>query len=181
MKVLAVLAISLTLVSCGSPEAAPSTVPNADADIAAPKVVVPADVFTDANRADHAAMVERLAEGEPVFAGLPNPSIISCGLNDQPDECSFDQWKFLVAWRGAYEGDYGDQRNVAFCLTQGCRGVVSDQVQGCAWRSVIIAASDPEMGDGDVANFQTDCGRLSEAARVAADGHARRIAAQIDG
>lgn len=124
-------------------------------------------------------LLDRLYKGA-LYPGLPNPKITVCTTDDAV--CEADQLKFLKEWKTAHAGNYGAQRNVAYCLSsgRGCGGVVPDRVQGCAWRSVIIVSADPEMDEGDVSNFETDCRRLSEAGRVAADAQAARIKGLID-
>lgn len=118
-------------------------------------------------------LLDRMAAGS-LYPGLPNPQIMRCGGEDTL--CQMDQLNFLREWEKAYSGDYGAQRNVAFCFRASSTcGVAPDRVQGCAWRAVIIDAADPEMGDGDVSNFEVECGPLSQAGRIAADSHAARI------
>lgn len=78
--------------------------------------------------------------------------------------------------RLAWSGNYGAQRNLAFCLATGCSGaVVPNRVTGCAWRFVIIAAVHGEADASDIGNIVHDCGRLSPDERAAAREQAGRL------
>lgn len=159
-----------------APEAEPAATatdtPN-PAQAAAPPSGRLANVDPEEVRRDLQPLLDRLSNGA-LYPGVPNPKIIRCG--DDDTLCQMDQLTLLREWKAAHEGDYGAQRNVAFCYraSAGC-GIVPDRVQACAWRAVIIDAADPEMHEGDVSNFETDCGQLSQAGRVAADAQAARI------
>lgn len=85
-------------------------------------------------------------------------------------------------WPLAWRGDYQAQRNVAFCLTNGCDGAVQiNKTAGCAWRVVILSAAHDTAGDGDVDNLNSSCGSLDLAGRSAADMKARDIFRRIYG
>lgn len=54
-------------------------------------------------------------------------------------------------------GDYGAQRNVAFCMKTSCDGAVQiDVVAACAWRTVIVA-SDAAWNSLDMTSYRQDC------------------------
>lgn len=167
---------AFALVGCGAPEASPST---DGIDVAKGQSVVPADMFTAAQESALDADLARIAEGTPLEEGIPNPPLQSCGLAADERLCRYEQMKFLADWRSAHAGDYSAQRNVAYCLASRCEGVTPNKMQGCAWRAVIVDSAHPDVTDGDVSNFQTDCGSLSDAAREAATVQAERIAQTI--
>jgi hypothetical protein len=78
------------------------------------------------------------------------------------DMCIIGKTTTLIAMKGAYKKDYGDQRNLAFCLSTGCdEAIIQNVVAGCAWRIVILASSSAELDDSDQANFKLECGRLT--------------------
>ncbi|PZO04815.1 MAG: hypothetical protein DCF29_09395 [Alphaproteobacteria bacterium] len=167
------------LAGCG-PAPTPETAEVASPPVTAETVAtsVPAESFTAADRQELDAALAKIRTGEEVFAGLPNPPLGMCVGKDET-LCRYEQLKGVRDWKEAFDGDYGAQRNVAYCLSTGCNGLKPDQVQGCAWRLVIIDAADPEMGQGDVMNTETECGQLSPTAREAAASHAARLAETI--
>ncbi|MDK9697463.1 MAG: hypothetical protein OEL76_13850 [Siculibacillus sp.] len=81
----------------------------------------------------------------------------------------------------AMAGTYQNQRNVAWCYTDGCDGVEPiDDVKACAWRLVIVAAKHPKAEASDAENVEIDCRRNltpdeQRAARVKADELFRKI------
>ena len=83
-------------------------------------------------------------------------------------------------WPRSWAGDYQAQRNVAYCLSNGCDGAVQvNRTAACAWRMVILAAAHDSAGDGDVVNMKADCGKLDEAGIAAARIKAERLAERI--
>lgn len=178
-RMMVTIAATLTLVSCSPASEAPETAP-VTATPAAEMTSVPAEDFTAADQAELVRVTELIAAGKTVHAGLPNPPLGICGGAADQTLCRYEQLKAVNEWKSAYQGDYGAQRNVAFCLSTGCEGLRPDRVQGCAWRMVIVDAADPEMGEGDTMNAETECGRLSPTARTAAASHAARISAVIE-
>lgn len=95
--------------------------------------------------------------------------------------CATSQVQFAEAdWPAAWQGDYGAQRNVAYCLITGCAGAVQiDKSAGCAWRAVILEINSDEAGDGDAANMEAECGDLSPVQRQLAISKAEKIAAKV--
>jgi len=178
-----ILLLALPLLACEAP-AAPSAVassPEPTAATATAETVVPPDMFTDADLAEHSAALAKVADGKEIYSGLPNPPLVSCGLAADETLCRFEQLRFIREWKEAYAGDYGAQRNVAYGLSRHTEGVVQNRVQGCAWRAVILNAAHPEADEGDVSNFETECSALTPSARTAADAQAARIVATIAG
>lgn len=99
-----------------------------------------------------------------------------CALADNEEFCRFMADKFTRDWSQAMRGRIESQRNVAFCLRDGCDGAVAtNPVLACAWRMVIIASGSPKLDDLDARNFESACHSLSETARIAADAQARQI------
>jgi hypothetical protein len=81
----------------------------------------------------------------------------------------------------ATAGTYQNQRNVAWCYSDGCDGVEPiDDIKACAWRLVIVAAKHPKADASDAANVEIDCRQNLTAdeqrrARLEADQIHRRI------
>lgn len=62
--------------------------------------------------------------------------------------------------KGAFEGDYQSQRDLAYCLSNRskCTGETNDgPIEACAWRLVIVASNDKRVMDGDWSNFVVYC------------------------
>lgn len=123
-----------------------------------------------------------LASPFPAIAqsfGNPNDHLLAgCSTNDPVRRafCERSRTNFPGEWNRALQGDYGAQRNVAFCLQDGCDGaLLPNPLLSCAWRMVITTSGHSEYGYGDDANLRLACGRLSESLRVAAAAQARRI------
>lgn len=92
------------------------------------------------------------------------------------DTCVYDQAQTLIAMKGAYEGDYGDQRNLAYCLSRDCGGaIVLKPVLGCAWRMVIAVSGHADVDDGDISNLKLECGKLDAAAFATSKAQARKL------
>lgn len=81
----------------------------------------------------------------------------------------------------AMAGTYQNQRNVAWCYSDGCDGVEPiDDVKACAWRMVVVAAKHPKADASDADNLELDCRRNLTAdeqrtARLKADEIFRKI------
>ncbi|MCA3645985.1 MAG: hypothetical protein IOC54_01395 [Methylobacterium sp.] len=98
----------------------------------------------------------------------------SCSENDKFCEGNLAQFKkwFPLAWRRDYQG----QRNVAFCLRDGCDGaVVKNPTLACAWRMVILGSASTKIDQSDFANFRIACGVLDTAQRSVARGQANDL------
>lgn len=84
------------------------------------------------------------------------------------DECAYDKASSLIAMKGAYKKDYGDQRNLAYCLSTSCKGaIIPNETMGCAWRMVILASGSADLDDSDQMNFQQYCMRTLDGAKLA--------------
>lgn len=81
----------------------------------------------------------------------------------------------------AMAGTYQNQRNIAWCYSDGCDGVEPiDDIKACAWRLVIVAAKHPKADASDDANVDIDCRQNltpdeQRRARLEADQIHRRI------
>ena len=84
----------------------------------------------------------------------------------------------------AMAGTYQNQRNVAWCYSDGCDGVEPiDDVKACAWRLVIVAAKHPKAEASDAENVEFECRQNltadeQRAARTKADEIFRKIYAK---
>lgn len=70
-------------------------------------------------------------------------------------------------WPLAWKGDLDAQRNVAFCLSDGCDGaVIIDDVAACSWQTV-LASADPLLTTSiDAANLDNFCSSLTPTERI---------------
>ncbi len=58
----------------------------------------------------------------------------------------------------AMAGTYQNQRNIAWCYSDGCDGVEPiDDIKACAWRLVVVAARHPKADASDTRNVEIDC------------------------
>ncbi len=84
----------------------------------------------------------------------------------------------------AMAGTYQNQRNIAWCYSDGCDGIEPiDDVKACAWRLVIVAAKHPKAEASDAENVEIECRQNltadeQRAARLAADEIFRKIYAK---
>jgi hypothetical protein len=78
-------------------------------------------------------------------------------------ECQVNQLGMLKDWPQAWAGSYQAQRNVAFMLSNSSLGIQAEETQGCVWRIVLTLSGHSEYnGTLDQANYDLECGRLSE-------------------
>ncbi len=82
-------------------------------------------------------------------------------------------------YKKAIKGDYQGQRNVSFCLSNGCVAfyhgfIKQNKVLGCAWRMVILKSGHLDADETDTGNFKLYCGPnfLDDAGRIAAEAQA---------
>lgn len=81
----------------------------------------------------------------------------------------------------ALSGDLIAQRELADCLTKGCRGIAPDRVQACAWRIVITASGGPGLTAADAEARRRICTILSPSEQTAALAQAKSLFAGIHG
>lgn len=91
-----------------------------------------------------------------VFVPVPKLAEYLPRLKYQVTEAQRDHWADEM--RRALAGTYQNQRNIAWCYTDGCDGVEPiDDVRACAWRLVIVAAKHPKAEASDAENVEIDC------------------------
>nr|USU32883.1 hypothetical protein NG677_04065 [Methylobacterium sp. OTU13CASTA1] len=72
--------------------------------------------------------------------------------------CDVQRKEFAKWFPLAQHGDYQGQRNVSFCLADGCDGAVKvNRALGCAWRLVIINSGNPKADTTDIGFFDAYC------------------------
>jgi hypothetical protein len=99
-----------------------------------------------------------------------------CPQSDMMDFCEHTLKSFPEDYRKAIAGDYQGQRNVAFCLQNGCKGAVEKRaVLACAWRKVILASAHLEIGDTDFMSHRDACSNLGSAEHSVAVNQADAI------
>tara|TARA_R110002020_G_scaffold471284_1_gene698250 strand:+ start:38919 stop:39371 length:453 start_codon:yes stop_codon:yes gene_type:complete len=102
--------------------------------------------------------------GEGIFPPVEQLNTI-CADTSHLGLCEATRVSFKTDYEAARRGDYPAQRNVAFCLYDGCDGaVLRKPVESCAWRMVIQgskAAKEPTERE----SYRNACSRLSNADR----------------
>ncbi|CAA0087591.1 Uncharacterised protein [Starkeya nomas] len=99
-----------------------------------------------------------------------------CAGADEATSCKKMISRLEADNRKAWKGDYQGQRNVAFCLSDGCGNMVlPNRSLGCAWRIVIIASGSPKVDTTDIGNLKVYCGKLDAAERSAAQAQAATL------
>lgn len=126
--------------------------------------------------------------GAPAFAQKAEDYLGYCPDEDNVRKAQYEetcdelQKLFRKQFPKAMRGDYASQRNVAFWLGMGNKGpaIIQNKITACAWRFVIIASGDPEVGPGDTMNLKHDCGKqLDDVERAAAQGQANALIVEI--
>lgn len=110
-----------------------------------------------------------LALASPAWAQDAGPLLRTCPSGPNPNWCEISQKDFKEWYPKAYARDYQGQRNAAFCLSTGCDGSVErNDLEGCAWRMVILGSGSPRIDSTDRMAYATYCGanRLSNAQRA---------------
>jgi hypothetical protein len=96
------------------------------------------------------------------------------------DFCDSSQQQFKTWFPRAYQKDYQGQRNVSFCLADGCDGAVQvNKPLGCAWRLVILASGSPKVDSTDTGFFESRCRKFSEAEALQMKSQADALFRQI--
>lgn len=168
----AALVLFLGFCSNGSNEPIPT--PTSSTSQATPKVEAASAAEIELAKQE----ARQMFDITPLPKGVDSPPVTgSCS----DAMCATAQVQFAEAdWPAAWLGDYGAQRNVAYCLITGCEGAVQiDKSAGCAWRAVILEMNSDEAGDGDAANMETECADLSPVQRQLAISKAEKIAAKV--
>lgn len=115
------------------------------------------------------------------FAELPLNGLYCAGADEAPS-CKKMISRLEEDYRKAWKGDYQGQRNVAYCLSDGCGNMVlPNRSLGCAWRIVIIGSGSPRVDSTDIGNLKVYCGRLDAAERSAAQAQAATLFRTIYG
>ena len=79
----------------------------------------------------------------------------------------------------ALKGDYQAQRNTAYMYSTSKDPFTSNKLLGCAWYKLILLSGSSQVGDGDIGNVQTYCGRLSPEQQAVTDQQALRLYREI--
>ncbi|MFT0861660.1 hypothetical protein [Ancylobacter sp. G4_0304] len=109
------------------------------------------------------------------FEELPI-NFMYCSDTSEKADCKKNVQRMEDDNKRAWKGDYAGQRNVAYCLSSGCGGlVIQNKALGCAWRIVIIGSGSPKVDAGDISNIKYECGRLDAAEASAAKAQAATI------
>ncbi len=110
--------------------------------------VLPAQAFKTVEEAK--AYFEKHQDDElPVGYALP---ISVCG---DDEGCIASYAEMLGDLQKAYKKNYQAQRNVAYCLWDGCQGSVQKDIPlGCAWTVVILASGSPKFTELDQKNLE---------------------------
>ncbi|WP_237153336.1 hypothetical protein [Oryzibacter oryziterrae] len=109
-------------------------------------------------RVARSALLLGLLFASPAFAGeFDAPPLRECGPTSD-SSCAYERQVLADQWPKALGGDYQSQRNIAFCLSDGCYDAMQvDKVAACAWRMVIVASGDPSVERGDLDNYVSAC------------------------
>ncbi len=109
-----------------------------------------------------------------------------CATSDDPKHCQLMKDSWERDYNGAITGDYQGQRNVAYCLSTGCKetygnSLRTNPVLGCAWRVVIVNSGhlDADKLDGDAMKLYCGPQYLDDVGRTMADAQARTLLQMI--
>jgi hypothetical protein len=106
----------------------------------------------------------------------------SCEAAASPKMCELGQREWVDDYKLAIAGDYQGQRNVAFCLRDGCDdAVLPNLVLSCAWRLAILKAGHLELESTDFSNVKLLCTpqKMGADEFSAAESQARQILKMI--
>jgi hypothetical protein len=93
----------------------------------------------------------------PALAQTASDYVTHCHSADT-QWCESSKKQFIKEYPEALKGDYQAQRNVSFCLNDGCDGSVQkNKTLGCAWRLVLLASGSPKVNELDVRNWTSMC------------------------
>lgn len=126
------------------------------------------------------AALALIALASPAAGQEHKQFLANCASASDRGWCDIQQKEFAKWYPQAMRGNYQGQRNVAFCLHDGCDGAVQKRpTLACAWRLVIIVSGSLELTDSDTQNLNIACGSLSQAERIAAQSQAERLVLRI--
>lgn len=161
------------------PAPAPAAAPAAEpAEVRPPPTVIS---ISPEERALAAAEIaaDEAARDAKIPANVPAAPVRSHCMQGGDDEkiCEANILEFEKKdWPRAWGGDYQGQRNVAYCLAEGCMDAVPiNKVLACAWRQVIQMSGDIQVGQGDLKNLEIHCFSLDGDSRAAARAQAESI------
>lgn len=111
------------------------------------------------------AAISYLEDDDRRWPKVPDGFSFSYGVcADDSSWCHHTQAMLAIELPFAYEGNYQAQRNVSYCLWDGCQGaIVPVKTLGCAWRIVILASGSPKADDTDMMNLRACAGALDPA------------------
>lgn len=100
-----------------------------------------------------------------------------CSVAANERMCNANHDEFISDYRLAFKKDYQAQRNVAFCLIDGCDGAVKiNKPLGCAWRIVILASGSQKLDASDRMNYDIMCkGKLDNTEALVFEGQAQEL------
>ena len=81
----------------------------------------------------------------------------------------------------ALKGDYEAQRNVSYMHHQTHSWIVRNEVQGCAWRMVIMVSRPADAAYDDATMYRVQCGELDATDLADAEAVAQLIYARVHG
>lgn len=99
---------------------------------------------------------ERSLAQTDVFPDVDSLTTI-CIQTSHRELCAATVESFRDDYVNARKGDYPAQRNVAFCLYDGCDGaVIVDRTEACAWR-MVIQGTDVRKEQTERWSFENAC------------------------
>lgn len=114
----------------------------------------------------------------PAYAAAVQPATLSCAVAEDPGYCASQRQDFLKAWPKANSGDYLAQRQIAFCYSSGCSGLVQiNLVKACTWETVIVSTEKSDVTDAF--NFRQVCEQLTPVDRNIANNAALSLYGKI--
>lgn len=126
------------------------------------------------------AVLLAIGMASPAWAETASDYLQPCG-GDRT--CEVQRGEFTEAFSAALKRDYQGQRNVSFCLYDGCDGAVRiNRTLGCAWRLVILNAGSPKADNTDVSFFDARCrSRLTGTEQSLMNAQGREIFRRVYG
>ncbi|MCO5083351.1 MAG: hypothetical protein M9955_17055 [Rhizobiaceae bacterium] len=126
-----------------------------------------ADELDDARKQINSieAAISYLEDDAHRWPEVPDGFAFSYGsCEDDDSQCHYSQATLAIELPFAYKGNYQAQRNVSYCLWDGCQGAIQPaKTLGCAWRIVIAASGSAKVDDTDLMNLRSCAGQLDPA------------------